>query len=357
MIRNACWTVLGALLLTACASKPPEPPFPAFLQVGELSDVFLASLPGVRAKPLAGDPQTRRMGNRIDLPAAWKGTSGGEPGRSMEIFVLQGDLSLADIELGPGGYAFLPAGSLGFIPTAVGRDSGQDILDYLSGRPKSAFGEAIRTLHWSVSLAFPDRSVRTVLITSSHPSEGKTSVASCLAWVQSRAGQNVLLIDADTRRPSVHKLVRVKRRPGLLDVLAGTASLDEAIRGPETSGFCVLPAGSPTTNVPSLLGSERMSALLAEVAGRFDLVIIDSPPVMAAADARILTSKVDATVMVARWARTPREAVRLSLRQLDAAGGRLAGVLLTMVDVRKHAQYSYGDSGAYTGALEKYYAG
>jgi len=249
------------------------------------------------------------------------------------------------------------AGSLGFIPTAVGRDSGQDILDYLSGRPKSAFGEAIRTLHWSVSLAFPDRSVRTVLITSSHPSEGKTSVASCLAWVQSRAGQNVLLIDADTRRPSVHKLVRVKRRPGLLDVLAGTASLDEAIRGPETSGFCVLPAGSPTTNVPSLLGSERMSALLAEVAGRFDLVIIDSPPVMAAADARILTSKVDATVMVARWARTPREAVRLSLRQLDAAGGRLAGVLLTMVDVRKHAQYSYGDSGAYTGALEKYYAG
>jgi hypothetical protein len=114
MNRNALWIAFGAMLLAACASKPPEPPYPAFVKVGELADVFLASLPGVRAKPLAGDPQTRRASNRIDLPAAWRGTSGGEPGRSMEIFVLEGGLSLADIELGPGGYAFLPAGSLGF---------------------------------------------------------------------------------------------------------------------------------------------------------------------------------------------------------------------------------------------------
>ena len=114
MTRNACWIALCAFVLMACAGKPPKTPFPAFMQVGELEDVFLASLPGVRAKPLAGDAQTRRMGNRIDLPPAWQGTSGGAPGRSMEIFVLEGDLSLADIELGPGGYAFLPAGSLGF---------------------------------------------------------------------------------------------------------------------------------------------------------------------------------------------------------------------------------------------------
>lgn len=114
MIRNASCIALSAFILAACASTAPEPPFPAFVQVDDLQDVFLASLPGVRAKPLAGDPGTRRRGNRIDLPPAWRGTSGGEPGRSMEIFVLSGDLSLADIRLGPGGYAFLPAGSLGF---------------------------------------------------------------------------------------------------------------------------------------------------------------------------------------------------------------------------------------------------
>jgi hypothetical protein len=84
------------------------------VQVDELEDMFMASLPGIRAKQLAGDPQTRRTSNRIDLPRDWEGTSGGAPGRSTEIFVLEGSLTIADIELPPGGYVFLPAGSLGF---------------------------------------------------------------------------------------------------------------------------------------------------------------------------------------------------------------------------------------------------
>jgi hypothetical protein len=104
----------AVLLVAGCASKPPELPYPAFIQVDELDDVFMASLPGVRAKQMAGDPQTRRTSNRIDLPAAWTGTSGGMPGRSMELFVLSGKLTIADIELAAGGYAFLPSGSLGF---------------------------------------------------------------------------------------------------------------------------------------------------------------------------------------------------------------------------------------------------
>jgi hypothetical protein len=106
--------VVALMLLAACAGSPPKAPYPVFMQVNELEDVFLASLPGARAKQLAGDSQTRRTSNRIDLPQDWRGTSGGVPGRSMEIYVLAGTLMLADIELRPGGYAFLPAGSLGF---------------------------------------------------------------------------------------------------------------------------------------------------------------------------------------------------------------------------------------------------
>jgi Mrp family chromosome partitioning ATPase len=100
-----------------------------------------------------------------------------------------------------------------------------------------------------------------------------------------------------------------------------------------------------------------MDALLEELAARFDLVIFDSPPVMAAADARILAQKVDAVVMAVRWGATRRESVKLALRQLEADGARATGVVLTLVDARRHAQYSYGDSGAYTGELEKYYTG
>jgi len=105
----------AALLLVGCASSgPPQLPYPAFIQVDTLEDVFMASLPGIRAKQLAGDSKLRTTSNRIDLPEAWSGTSGGAPGKSLEIFVLVGSMTIADVELGPGGYAYLPAGSLGF---------------------------------------------------------------------------------------------------------------------------------------------------------------------------------------------------------------------------------------------------
>ena len=107
------WVVI-LVAISGCTSGPPELPYPAFVQVDELGDVFMASLPGIRAKALAGDPKTRRSSRRINLPPEWSGTSGGSPGRSLEIFVLQGSMKVADVELGAGGYAFLPAGSLGF---------------------------------------------------------------------------------------------------------------------------------------------------------------------------------------------------------------------------------------------------
>lgn len=114
MKKSVASLLLSVVLLAACTTVPPKVPYPAFVQVDELEDIFMASLPGIRAKQLAGDPQTRRTSNRIDLPPDWKGTSGGSPGRSTEMFVLEGSLTIADIELSPGGYIFLPAGSLGF---------------------------------------------------------------------------------------------------------------------------------------------------------------------------------------------------------------------------------------------------
>jgi len=123
-----------ATLLAGCAGGPPKLPYPAFIQVDELEDMFMASLPGVRAKQLSGDPQTRRTSNRVDLPKDWRGTSGGSPGRSLEIFVIDGELSVADVSLTSGGYAYLPAGSLGFNLTA---DEGAPALCWTGNPPRS----------------------------------------------------------------------------------------------------------------------------------------------------------------------------------------------------------------------------
>lgn len=129
MTRKGISGLLFVLVMSACANGPPKLPYPAFVQVDDLDDIFMASLPGVRAKQLAGDPQTRRTSNRIDLPPDWNGTSGGTPGRSLEIFVIAGQLTIADIDLGRGGYAFLPAGSLGF---NLRSDEGARILYFLN---------------------------------------------------------------------------------------------------------------------------------------------------------------------------------------------------------------------------------
>lgn len=137
----AAFFVASMLLLSACASNAPKLPYPAFVQVDELEDVFMASLPGVRAKQLSGDPQTRRTSNRVDLPREWKGTSGGAPGRSTELFVVDGELTIADVSLGRGGYAYLPAGSLGF--NLVAKDGARIMYFVNDSNPESVIRSPI----------------------------------------------------------------------------------------------------------------------------------------------------------------------------------------------------------------------
>ena len=110
LLVATCLTVL----IAGCASGPPAPPYPAYIVTDDLPDMFMASLPGVRAKQYAQDDRTRSTSNRVDLPPDWSGTTGGSPGKSLEIFVLEGELRLADVSLPRGGYAYLPPGTLGF---------------------------------------------------------------------------------------------------------------------------------------------------------------------------------------------------------------------------------------------------
>ncbi|HHQ13846.1 MAG TPA: polysaccharide biosynthesis tyrosine autokinase [Chromatiales bacterium] len=247
--------------------------------------------------------------------------------------------------------------AIGFVPAVKKPREYKTLPGYLAGRPASAFGESMRTLNWSLKLASPDKPPRIVLVTSSLPGEGKTTVASSLATAQSKAGQRVVLVDADIRRPGCHSINGVDLEPGLTNLLSGEHTLDAVLGTSQWCGLNVIPAGTPSPQAPNLLGSKRMRNLITELLNRFDLVVIDSPPVMAAADARILARLADSTVLAVHWGKTRRRTVRLTVRQLQAAGAHLAGGLLTMVDVRRNSRYGYGDSGAYAGDLEKYYAG
>lgn len=127
--------LLSSAVVVGCASGPEAPAFPAFVVSDELPDLFLASLPGVRAKEYAGDMRSRTVSNRIELPAGWSGTTGGSPGKALEIFVLSGDLSLADVDLTDGGYVYVPPGSLGFNMVS---DDGAVILWFLNDVDSSA---------------------------------------------------------------------------------------------------------------------------------------------------------------------------------------------------------------------------
>lgn len=246
--------------------------------------------------------------------------------------------------------------ALAFVPDISALRKKADTLDFLLDNPSSSFADAIRTVHWSVSLGRPQSPPKTVLVTSSLPDEGKSTIASSLAITQGQSGRRTLLIDADIRRPSIHDIFNVDSKPGLVEYLTGQSELHEVIQSNHCGpGVGVISSGSLPQDVPNILASERMRELLQAASSKYELIVIDSPPVMVGADVRLLCGIADATILAVRWGKTPRRTVGLSLKNLQTSGAKLAGTVLTMVDVRQYAKYSYGDSGAYTGELAKYY--
>ncbi|MGH8470688.1 MAG: GumC family protein [Gammaproteobacteria bacterium] len=248
----------------------------------------------------------------------------------------------------------LPA--LGSIPKFGGFGSiGKKLESYILKQPRSAITESFHALYTSIRFSTVGVPPRTVLIASSLPLEGKTTIALCLARLWALTGQQVLIVDADLRTPKIHSTLDIKREPGLIEILDDEVSLDDAIRIDEASGACVICAGRPVTNPNYYINSERLDVLLDQVANKFDLVILDSPPVMAVTDSRVLATKVDTTVFIAKWASTRREIVKYGIKMIASAGGRISGVVLSMVDSKTHAASRFPDAAAYYTSLNKYY--
>lgn len=234
---------------------------------------------------------------------------------------------------------------------------GRHVESYLADRPASSFAEAFRIIWFTLKNSLASGSPKVVLVTSSVPEEGKSLTALSLARTAANLSMRVLLIDADLRRSSVAGMLRTEPVNAFADVLAGRATVGEAVRRDPLSQVDVLLSRPSNPPAIDLMAADGLGNLMAELRGLYDLVVIDSPPTMPVADVQILARQADATLFCVRWNKTPRPSVQSSIRTLLDADAKLAGVLLTRVNTRKHARYGYGDIGYYYGKYRGYYSG
>jgi capsular exopolysaccharide synthesis family protein len=209
-------------------------------------------------------------------------------------------------------------------------------------RPQSQMAESYRALRTSLLLSNLGTPPKVIMVTSARPQEGKTTTSINTAIVLAQKGVRVLLIDADLRRPSVHKTLGMGPRSGLSNVLTGSATLEHAIaRSPILSNLFILPAGTPPPNPAELLASSNMRDLLADLREKYDHIVIDTPPTLSVTDAVVLSQRMDAIILVIRSSQTTKQALRRSRDILMQVNAKITGVLLNAVDLTSPDYYYY----------------
>ena len=209
-------------------------------------------------------------------------------------------------------------------------------------RPQSQMAESYRALRTSLLLTSLGAPPKVILITSALPQEGKTTTSLNCSIVLAQKGSRVLLIDADLRRPSVHKALGMGPRTGLSNVLTGSTTLEQAtVRSSVLPTLFVLPAGTPPPNPAELLASANMSDILVRLKEEYDHIVIDTPPTLSVTDAVIMSTRADAVVLVIRSGQTTKQALRRARDILVRVNARVSGVLLNAADLNSPDYYYY----------------
>ena len=220
-------------------------------------------------------------------------------------------------------------------------------------RPQSQMAESYRALRTSLLLSNLGAPPKVIMVTSARPQEGKTTTSINTAIVLAQKGVRVLLVDADLRRPSVHKTLGMGPRSGLSNVLTGSATIQQTITtSPILPNLFIMPAGTPPPNPAELLASSNMRDLLAELRPQFDHIVIDTPPTLSVTDAVVLSPRADATILVIRSGQTTKQALRRARDILTQVNAHVAGVLLNAVDLTSPDYYYYYE---YQGKYSHYY--
>ena len=227
---------------------------------------------------------------------------------------------------------------------------------FLVDHEGSVYSESYRLIRTALKLGQEGQLARSVAITSPLPREGKTTAAISLARSAALAGHKVVLVDCDLRQRASSRHMRDNAEAGLVQVLRGEASLDDALVLDTVSGAYLLPQRAGEEREYDVIASRSMKELLAKLVKRFDLVVLDTAPVLPVADARAIAAMADTVLLVVRWRKTPGPAAQMAVDQLRRAGAQLGGALLTLVDLRKQARAGAGDEVHYYHAYKKYYA-
>lgn len=207
--------------------------------------------------------------------------------------------------------------------------------------PKSPISEQYRTIRTNLQFAAVDGDMRKLLVTSSGPSEGKSSTVANLAIVFAQQGKKVLLVDADMRKPTVHYTFRIDNRRGLSSVLVGETTLDESIEKSDVQDLDILSCGPIPPNPSELLGSKAMEKLVTQALSYYDLIIFDTPPVLAVTDAQILANICDGSILVVRSKQAEYDAVGKARDLLEPANAKLLGAVLNDREMKKGSSYYY----------------
>ena len=216
-----------------------------------------------------------------------------------------------------------------------------EIVILLQQKRDTADAEAYRILKGNIELNLPDHGANTYTLVSGGPGEGKSTTLSNLAYIYAKGGANVLVVDADLRRPSQHRFFDVDNSIGLVDYLHGRKTLDEITHPSRLENLAIIPSGSLAMEDVGILNGPRMTELILQLKKRYDVVFFDSPPILGVSDASILVSEVDNTIMVVQYRRFPRNMLQRVKQTVAHVGGNLIGVVLNNVDIHQDDSYRY----------------
>jgi capsular exopolysaccharide synthesis family protein len=207
--------------------------------------------------------------------------------------------------------------------------------------PKSHAAEAFRTLRTNIQFSSLDDEIKTIVVTSTQPGEGKSTVISNLAVTMAQSGKKVLLIDCDLRKPTIHKKLGLSNQDGLTSLLAKEKKLEEVVQTTNVNNFYVLTSGPIPPNPAELLGSKRMKTFIAEIKEYFDAVLFDAPPVLAVTDAQILSTLCDGVMLVAAYGQAEKQGVLRAKEAINKVGGKILGAVINKIPSNSKSYYYY----------------